>query len=79
MIDRRRGALLVGLVLLGASAGCDRGTKAKAASPPPLPDVVVAQVEQRPVSIVRDFTARTEAGLVADGVGHPQRPRAERC
>jgi membrane fusion protein (multidrug efflux system) len=61
VIDRRCGALLVGLVLLGASAGCDRGTKAKAASSPPLPDVVVAQVEQRPVSIVRDFTARTEA------------------
>jgi membrane fusion protein, multidrug efflux system len=61
VIDRRYAALLVGLALLGASAGCERGTKAKAAAPPPLPDVVVAKVEQRPVSIVRDFTARTEA------------------
>jgi membrane fusion protein, multidrug efflux system len=62
VIDHRCGALLLGLVLLGASAGCDRGTKAKAAAPaPPPPDVVIAMVEQRPVSIEREFTARTEA------------------
>jgi RND family efflux transporter MFP subunit len=62
VIDRRCGTLLVGLALLGASAGCERGSKAKAAAPPtPLVDVVVAKVEQRSVSIARDFTARTEA------------------
>jgi membrane fusion protein (multidrug efflux system) len=52
---------LVGLALLGATAGCERSTGAKAAAPPPPPEVVVAGVEQRAVSIERDFTARTEA------------------
>jgi membrane fusion protein, multidrug efflux system len=63
VIGRLPGALLVGAVLLSASAGCDRGSKAKADAPAASPptEVVVTMVEQRPVSIVRDFTARTEA------------------
>jgi RND family efflux transporter MFP subunit len=51
---------LVGVALLGATAGCNHNGSAKAAAPPP-PEVVVATVEQRAVSIERDFTARTEA------------------
>jgi RND family efflux transporter MFP subunit len=57
---------MIGLVLLAATAGCDGNPSAsptsssKAAAPPP-PSVVVAKVEQRAVSIARDFTARTEA------------------
>jgi len=47
------------LVLLGVAAGCQRAPSAKAA--PASPDVVVAEVEQRTVPIIRDFTARTEA------------------
>ena len=60
---RLLGALLINVVLVGAGAGCDRGSKAKAAAPAPPPptEVLVAMVEQRPVSIVREFTARTEA------------------
>ena len=63
VIGRRLGALLVSAMLLGGAAGCDRGSKAKAAAPvaPPPTEVIVAPVEQRPVSIVREFTARTEA------------------
>jgi membrane fusion protein, multidrug efflux system len=57
--DRVLGALLVGLALLAVAAGCNRSSAAK--TEPPLPDVVVAEVEQRPVSIVREYTARTEA------------------
>ena len=60
-----RRALLVSVALLAATSGCDRTMSAKAgtkaAAPPPPPDVVIANVEQREVSIVRDFTARTEA------------------
>ena len=52
--------VLVGVVLLGAATGCNRSSTAKTA-PPPLPDVVVAPVEQRTVEIVREYTARTEA------------------
>jgi membrane fusion protein (multidrug efflux system) len=51
---------LVGLLLLGAGAGCGRGDAAKAAPPAP-PEVGVIQVEQRSVALVRDYTARTEA------------------
>jgi membrane fusion protein, multidrug efflux system len=63
VIGRRLGALLVSAMLLGGAAGCDRGSKAKAAAPAAAPptEVVVATVEQRSVSIVREFTARTEA------------------
>jgi membrane fusion protein (multidrug efflux system) len=46
-----------------AIASCDRvkaGKDAKAAAPP-SPSVVVAEVTQRTVPLVRDFTARTEA------------------
>jgi membrane fusion protein (multidrug efflux system) len=52
---------LVGLAVLTTTAGCNRNQNAKAATPPPPPEVIVAPVEQRSVSIVRDFTARTEA------------------
>lgn len=64
VMDRRRAGWLAGALLLAATAGCERnsGASAKtAAAPPPPTEVVVAAVEQRPVSIVRDFTARTEA------------------
>ena len=56
------GIALLALALLGATAGCDKETSAKTAStaPPPPPEVTVAEVEQRSVSIIRDFTARTE-------------------
>jgi RND family efflux transporter MFP subunit len=66
VIARRLETCVIGLVLLTATAGCDSSPSAsptassKAAAPPP-PAVVVATVEQRAVSIVRDFTARTEA------------------
>jgi len=60
VIRRRPATLLIGVALLGAAAGCNRDAKAKAA-PPPLPDVVVAEVEQRAVAIEREYTARTEA------------------
>ena len=65
-VTGRRRALLVSVALLAATSGCEKtmgakaGTKA-AAAPPPPPDVVIATVEQREVSIARDFTARTEA------------------
>jgi membrane fusion protein (multidrug efflux system) len=64
VMDGRRAGWLAGALLLAATAGCERnsGASAKtAAAPPPPTEVVVAAVEQRPVSIVRDFTARTEA------------------
>ena len=64
VMDGRRAGWLAGALLLAAMAGCERnsGASAKtAAAPPPPTEVVVATVEQRPVSIVRDFTARTEA------------------
>ena len=57
---RRRQSLgfwLGGMGLLVLTAGCEKA-KSEVAAPP---DVVVAEVEQRTVSIVRDFTARTEA------------------
>ncbi|RPH82750.1 MAG: efflux RND transporter periplasmic adaptor subunit [Candidatus Rokuibacteriota bacterium] len=63
-MDGRHAGWLAGALLLAATAGCERnsGASAKtAAAPPPPTEVVVAAVEQRPVSIVRDFTARTEA------------------
>jgi membrane fusion protein (multidrug efflux system) len=61
-IGRRAGTLLAGVALLAATGGCDLSLRAKAPPPaPPPPDVVVATVEQREVSIARDFTARTEA------------------
>jgi membrane fusion protein, multidrug efflux system len=62
---RRIERCVVALALLGAMAGCERQTSAKtekaAAAPPPLPEVVIASVEQRPIAIERDFTARTDA------------------
>lgn len=58
-IGRWGGVVIAGVALLGVTAGCNR-TQAKAAPAPPA-DVVVAQVEQRAVSIEREYTARTEA------------------
>ena len=59
-----RSAMHTGAVLLLlVGTGCDRagGKDAKSgAPPPPLPVVIVAEVQQRTVSIVRDFVARTE-------------------
>jgi len=52
---------LVGLALLITTTGCKGEKDAKAATPPPPTEVVVAPVEQREVAIVRDFIARTEA------------------
>jgi membrane fusion protein (multidrug efflux system) len=60
VIARRLQAGLVGLLLIGAGAGCGRGDAAKAAPPAP-PEVGVVQIEQRPVALVREYTARTEA------------------
>src|SRR4029450_11564473 len=55
-------AWILGLLLLAATAGCDRGAKAaKSAEAPPPTTVMVADVVQRSVPIVRDYTARTEA------------------
>lgn len=59
----RRSAWICGLVLLVLTASaCDRAkaTKAATAPPPPTP-VIVADVTQRSVPIVREYTARTEA------------------
>jgi len=56
---RAKSLLAVGL-LAATAAACDR-TKSADKVTPPAPAVVVAEVEQRTVPIVRDFTARTEA------------------
>ena len=52
---------ILGVLVL--TLGCDRAKDAKkdAPPPPPPPRVVVAEVVQRTVPIVRDFTARTDA------------------
>ncbi|HSE03888.1 MAG TPA: efflux RND transporter periplasmic adaptor subunit [Methylomirabilota bacterium] len=50
------------LVLVVAGTACDRakaGKDGKAAAPPP-PSVIVADVQQHTVAIVRDFVARTQ-------------------
>ena len=57
-----RARLVLAVALSLAIVSCDRakaGKDAKAAAP--LPSVVVAEVTQRTVPLVRDFTARTEA------------------
>jgi membrane fusion protein (multidrug efflux system) len=60
--QRHHSAWILGLLLLAATAGCDRGAKAaKSAEAPPPTTVMVADVVQRSVPIVRDYTARTEA------------------
>ena len=59
-IARRFEIALMGVALLAATSACDRNMQAKAAPLPPT-EVVVADVEQREIEIVRDFTARTEA------------------
>ena len=61
LVTRPLAIWLVGLGLLVTTAGCKGEKDAKAATPPPPTEVVVAPVEQREVSIVRDFIARTEA------------------
>jgi membrane fusion protein (multidrug efflux system) len=52
------GVCLVGTPLL---VGCNRSKPQTEASAPPPPAVVVAEVVQREVPLVRDFVARTEA------------------
>lgn len=49
---------LIGMGLLALTVGCE---KAKSTKEAPPTEVVVAEVVQRTVSIVRDFTARTQA------------------
>jgi RND family efflux transporter MFP subunit len=62
---RARAALAKHLVAVGllvvTTAGCERAKSSEKAPAPPPPAVVVAEVVQRTVPIVRDFTARTEA------------------
>jgi membrane fusion protein (multidrug efflux system) len=58
MIARPLEYALLGIAALGALLGCNQSTAAKA---PPPTEVVVATVAQEAVSIVREFTARTEA------------------
>src|SRR5215475_4459374 len=60
--SKRLALTALALTLLLAGSACDRKAKevkGTAASPPPA--VVVAEVQQRTVPIVRDFVARTEA------------------
>jgi membrane fusion protein (multidrug efflux system) len=53
--------LLIGVALLAAT-GCEQSVGANGqAAPAPPPEVGIATVERRSVSIARDFTARTEA------------------
>lgn len=52
---------LMALGLLVATVACGRAKSAENAPAPTPPAVVVAEVMQRTVPIVRDFTARTEA------------------
>jgi membrane fusion protein (multidrug efflux system) len=61
LVTRPLAIWLFGLGLLVTTAGCKGDKDAKAATPPPPTEVVVALVEQREVAIVRDFIARTEA------------------
>lgn len=53
--------LVVVALALATTTGCKGEKSAKAATPPPPTEVVVAPVEQRSVAIERDFIARTEA------------------
>src|SRR5262245_18088411 len=70
LAEAARGSTQIGMVvrLLVAGTACERakagkdGKDTKAAAPlPPPPTVVVTEVQQRTVPIVRDFVARTEA------------------
>jgi membrane fusion protein (multidrug efflux system) len=47
------------MALLALTTGCNRSQAVKA--PPPPPEVGVALVEQKDITLQRDFTARTEA------------------
>ncbi|HKZ08018.1 MAG TPA: efflux RND transporter periplasmic adaptor subunit [Methylomirabilota bacterium] len=59
--ERRAAAWLFALLILSTTAACDRANSAKVAAPPPPPTpVIVAEVVQRSVPIVREYTARTE-------------------
>ena len=58
--QRHRAAWILGLLLLTSTAACDRAKSAKAPAPPPPTTVIVAEVVQRPVPIIREYTARTE-------------------
>ena len=54
-------AWILGLLLLTTTAACDRAKSTTAPAAPPPTTVIVADVVQRPVPIVREYTARTEA------------------
>ena len=58
----------LGVVALVASllAGCNRAATPQQAEAPPPPTVIVAEVVQRDVPLVRDFVARTEAVPTVD-------------
>ena len=58
--SRRPGVLILAALLVVACGRAKSEPESKVA-PPPLPSVVVAQVVQRDVPLVRDFVARTEA------------------
>lgn len=60
MITRRAIGFLW-VALLASTLGCERAKATKAAPAPAAPSVVVAEVVQRTVPIVREYTARTEA------------------
>ena len=57
---------VMAVALLAATAACERDSGTAKAAPPPPPEVVTATVEQRTVSIERDFTARTDAVPTVD-------------
>ena len=63
ILDIRHARRVLTLCLLVTSPviGCSRGNTAADAKTPPLPSVVVAQVAQRDVPLIRDFVGRTEA------------------
>src|SRR2546425_10479853 len=57
-----RMVLTLGLLLLASAPGCERAPGPKqATASAPAPAVIVAEVVQRTVPIVREYTARTEA------------------
>lgn len=57
--------LVVGLLLVGTLAGC-RAQSEEAASAPPPPEVDVAEVVVRPVTLWESFTGRVEAAETVD-------------
>jgi RND family efflux transporter MFP subunit len=58
----RWGRCLAGVLMLGATAGCQRGevAESKQATTAPPPTVTVVEVSQQPVDVAAEFVARTE-------------------